>query len=180
MQEGLDRVALAGATGLGLHHHLAAQQGQPGRLLDRGLHGLQAQRFELGRLPIVQGQRTALVFDAQARMLGCQRGRGFLDPLQRMGCDQCDVAAGTAPLSAVDAGHGQAQRPKEAVDLLDGTARNQGQRAAEVLFQRLQRAHEARRHDDGFRLIRQIDQGPVEIKKECARWAKNVHKIHVS
>ena len=32
VQEGLDRVALAGAAGLGLDHHLAAQQGQARRL----------------------------------------------------------------------------------------------------------------------------------------------------
>ena len=87
-------------------------------------------------------------------------------------------AAGAAPLRAVHAGHRQVQGLQEAVDLLDGAARNQGQRAAEVVVQRLQRAHQARRHDDGFRLRRQVDQGAVEIKKERAGWAKNVHKIH--
>jgi hypothetical protein len=105
---------------------------------------------------------------------------GALHFIQRVGGVQAQRAIGGPAFAAVHAGHGQAQRRQECVQLFHGAARDDRHRAAQVGVQVAQRCHQRGGHDHIFRLLRQIDQRAVKVQEQGAGGAKQVGNIHRS
>jgi hypothetical protein len=78
----------------------------------------------------------------------------------------------------VHAGGRQLQGPQEVVDLADRPAGDDGDGAAQVAVQRGERLHQAVGNFDLVRLLRDVDQGAVEVEKQRRRVEQEVCKIH--
>jgi hypothetical protein len=98
--------------------------------------------------------------------------------LQGVRGQQRHAAVGGAALGTVHARHGQPQGLQERVDLFDGAARDQGDSAAEILMQALQRADQGPGHAHGIGLWGDVHHGPIEIEEQCARWPEDLHESH--
>jgi hypothetical protein len=177
-QKCLDRVPLAHATGLGLQHHLAAQQGQARRCVHRRPRGGQADGRQCGRLPIVQCDRAALEFDPQARVLSCQRLRRRVDPRRRGNVRQDQVAVRASPLGTVHPRHRQTRRREQGVDLLDGPAADHGDRSTQVGLQGPQRGNQLDRYDHRLRSRGDVHQRAVKVQEERTVSFEIGGKIH--
>jgi hypothetical protein len=177
-QEVLDRMARARAARLGFHDHLAALQGDAGRFVDGLLHRLQAVVFQLGRQPVVQRQRAALVLHQQARVACGHAARRRFHVVQRMGVEQVQGAVGAAPLGPVHAGDRELQRVQEGVELLDGAAGDDGHRALQVVVQVLQHREHGLGHVHGVGLRRDVHHGPVEVEEQGAGGIEDLRKRH--
>ena len=118
----------------------------------------------------MDGDRITLVLDQTA---GIECGRCCANSSRRSSSSvairlRCDFAVGPiADFSAMTADRGKPQRRKDAVDLGDRPSADEGNRAAQPVEQRGKRPRSASGDRHFERRRREIEQGAVDIEKNC-------------
>ena len=86
-------------------------------MLHGSLHRGNTDAFKLGRLSVMQADTAGFALQQQGRVLQHQRLRGVHGSAQINACDQAQMPIRAAPLAAVFASSGQAQRVNKGVDI---------------------------------------------------------------
>ena len=152
-----------------LDDHLSrhrAQAESAGQLIGHGQAGRRAER----RAAVVQRNRTALVLDPGALVPAECRDGGLGDRRYRALLEHRDLAAVPGPqLRAMQSTTGEPERPQPAVDVLERTTRDDGERAAETRPCRVQHLRQSGRRKHSRGMVGDLDERPIEIQEQRIR-----------
>ena len=135
-------------------------------MLHSSLHRRNTDAFKLGRLAVMQADTAGFALQQQGRVLQHQRLRCVHGSTQINACDQAQVPIRAAPLAAVFASSGEAQRVNKGVEVAQSAARNQSQCAAQLQLKTRKRSHDIGRHLNKVRRGCNLNQRAVKVQKK--------------
>jgi hypothetical protein len=165
------RRALVDARRLDFYHALALLQFQPAtRFLHQPRHQSMRVGGQMGRLPVVQGERQALVLQQQAGMASQHRCQRLLEGAFGAGWRGMDPqpAGGVASLQTMLAGQRHALCAQQFFQIGDRAAADQGQGAAADAGQPSDQFKQFQVHPHGRRRVGDFEQRAIDIEEEGA------------
>ena len=167
LHEGVDGDALVDARQLDVDDAFAEHDFEPGVVRSGDLHRVAACLFPLRGEPVVHRYGRVLAFHDHAGVSHRQGIGGLHHGRQVRRSLLFQHAVRIAALCAMLAGRRQRQRFQEAIERIDLTTRDDGQRSAQQVVQGRQRLDQCWRDVNGIRRLGDVDQRAVEIEKQC-------------